>query len=148
MILKDKIQVLDLITGARFFGGATMYSDGKVISYINETRLLITNGDVEIEMFIPVEGGGVSFSDSTIHKIGKRLGEEFGLNMNDVTFESVKGSWLDVESDEVIVENIVLMKFKTNYGRITKVYDLAEEIKELFQQQAVSFLVNEQLIII
>lgn len=141
MFLTKRTRVESLEAGAKEYGGATRLEDGTVYSYTKtalEIPVRILN---DITIYIPAEVVGA---------------EEWAINyiLNNKNFigvqipKQVKGSWYSKEQNSVIVEDITLLRFFISCDYLTEVITFAEELKEEAKQEAISFEVNNEYMVI
>lgn len=145
--LSSKTNVESLEAGAKEFGGATEI-DGIIFSNYNNTDIFEIN-DVDNILGIIIPGtidinkkiDNTNFVDMIINNLKLN-------NIVDIKNKDIKGSWI-TEDNKCIIEDNNLITFKSNnINRELKLLKkLAAIIKKDMNQEAVSIMVNNGLII-
>lgn len=145
--LNSRICVKSLEAGAKEYGGATEI-DGIIFSNYNNTNIFKIN-EVDNILGIIIPGtidinkkiDNTNFIDMVISNLKLN-------NIVDIKNKDIKGSWM-TENNECIIEDNNLITFKSNNidRELRLLKKLAAIIKKDMNQEAVSILINDGLII-
>ena len=145
MVLKDKVQVDSLKTGAMWFGGATQIDSGEIYSYTKEASRIICTGEAEVKFFVPVPFG---ITEETTRMTAILVGMNNGFFKGDFTTERAVGSWLNRETNAVHLDNLLILSFKSDYSKINTLINFAKELGIVLGQEKIAFEFNEYMVVV
>ena len=145
MVLKDKIQVDSLKTGAKWFGGATQIASGEIYSYTAEASRIVCSGEAEVKFYIPMVLG---ITEETTRMTAILVGMNSGFFKGDFTTERAVGSWVNRETNVVHLDNLLILSFKSDYSKIDCLIKYAKELGIVFGQERIAFEFNEYMVVV
>lgn len=149
LILADRVVVNSLQEGAAQYGGATQLNTNYIFSNCNTTNVINIYKSNTLGIIVPGTINVNTNIDNTIYKqyVIKTLKNSNITNIKDT---AVLGAWL-AESGQCVIEHNNLLTFSSNNTNIVQqlkqLKQIAQYLKQYMQQEAISIVINNSLII-
>lgn len=147
--LGGRKEVASLEEGAKIYGGATQVGT-KVYSNIEKgEEITLYNDKNEVAIYVPstINVNEVVDNKEMVAIVRGMLEANFG----ETRIEDTKGSWFSEDNNEVVVEDITIVKAYTNQlttSQINLLTFIGEFVKERMTQEGVSVTINDSLMIV
>lgn len=149
-ILNNRVEVKDLIEGAKQFGGATQIGNC-IYSNIdtNEPIQLKEDNANTYGILVPTTLDISTIIDNTEYV--ELMKHKISFIANDIKVINSSGSWYSDELQDIVIENSNIVSFTTDmkteivlhYMRL-----LALHLKEIMAQEGISIFINDGLVIV
>lgn len=150
--LGGKKEVKSLTLGAKEYGGATMINNRIYSNIETDSNIIINDNNNTVAIFIPstintdVNINNKKYVNFTIDYINNL----YDAN-NNIAYENTRGSWYSDDLKKVVIENITIISvtLKTVTKKDIRNFEvLANFIKKVMKQEAVSITINDSLAIV
>ena len=150
IILDRSVEVPDIKIGALKYGGATLFSNGKALSYIKNKGEICFGDYNKLSFIIPLPEDYSYYivnenREWCISNIKSLFGKENVYNESDF----IVGSWVN-DSLEIVYDKSLLVEFEVfniDERQLRYILTMLDAIKKIHKQEAVALGVNGAMII-